>query len=299
MGQGAATAGGGEGAVTAGGGEVVVDRAGGEGAVTSEVAAAENTAASADSGAAADGKSAADKQAAVQKAAAAPPGRGRAVDGWVHGSHIWPRGFAQPTAAPPELDSRKQQLLEQQAWDGGSVGWVLLVHQGKKLVTTRVKLGPDSRRQYVRQWARRKANDKTEKQHPGALRPHSLNLELASDPHGIGFGFGGVEPGTLHARGELYETHSVYYSVGLAGDYLLHVRVRVGLRVFGGDCIPPRRGRSPQSVHSPYHSHPTHRTARPTARTLTPPPHAHRSTISLSTPHRGHSQPPHLGTPHL
>ena len=65
----------------------------------------------------------------------------------------------------------------------------------------------------MRQWARRKANDKTEKAMPGGLRPASLNLELKSDPQGIGFGFGGVEPGTLHARGELHEVHSVYCSI--------------------------------------------------------------------------------------
>ena len=56
--------------------------------------------------------------------------------------------------------------------------------------------------------------------------PPAHSLELHSDPAGIGFGFGGVEPGTLHAHGQLYEKHNVFYSIGLAGDYLLHVRLR-------------------------------------------------------------------------
>merc|ERR1711871_1335917 len=38
-------------------------------------------------------------------------------------------------------------------------GWVTLVKGGRKLVTSRVKLGPGARRQFVQQWARRKAND--------------------------------------------------------------------------------------------------------------------------------------------
>ena len=51
-------------------------------------------------------------------------------------------------------------------------------------------------------------------------------MELHADPLGIGFAFGGVSPGTLHARGQLHEAHKVSYSIGLAGDYLLHVRLR-------------------------------------------------------------------------
>ena len=39
------------------------------------------------------------------------------------------------------------------------VGWVTLVKDGRKLVSSRVKLGPGSRRQYSQQWERRKAND--------------------------------------------------------------------------------------------------------------------------------------------
>jgi len=46
------------------------------------------------------------------------------------------------------------------------------------------------------------------------------------DPSGIGFAFGGIYPGTLHAKGKYVETHKVSYSIGKVGTYLLHVRLR-------------------------------------------------------------------------
>ena len=49
-------------------------------------------------------------------------------------------------------------------------------------------------------------------------------LELMADPNS--FAFGGVYPGTLHSHGNLRETHHVSYSIGVAGSYLLHVRLR-------------------------------------------------------------------------
>jgi len=52
----------------------------------------------------------------------------------------------------------------------------------------------------------------------------SFAHEMTIDP--IGFAFGGVDPGTLHAHGKLVKVHSVHYSVGLAGKYLMHVGLR-------------------------------------------------------------------------
>lgn len=43
---------------------------------------------------------------------------------------------------------------------------------------------------------------------------------------GTAFAFGGVEPGTLHAKGHAVKTHTVRYSVGVAGKYRLHVGLR-------------------------------------------------------------------------
>mgnify|MGYP004378988037 CR=1 FL=1 len=71
-------------------------------------------------------------------------------------------------------------------------------------------------------WSRRIAADKSidrAKQHP-TIDPldrknrlvnvgPSLAHELASDPTGIGFAFGGVTPGTLHAHGQLHKVHTV------------------------------------------------------------------------------------------
>jgi hypothetical protein len=50
--------------------------------------------------------------------------------------------------------------------------------------------------------------------------------ELRSDPKGVGYAYGGVSPGTLHARGQLVRVHTAQYSIGLAGKYRLHVGLR-------------------------------------------------------------------------
>ena len=50
--------------------------------------------------------------------------------------------------------------------------------------------------------------------------------ERRADPTGIGFAFGGVMPGRLHAHGKPHEVHKVYYSVGQVGTYELHVALR-------------------------------------------------------------------------
>ena len=41
-----------------------------------------------------------------------------------------------------------------------------------------------------------------------------------------GFAYGGVYPGTIHARGQLVKTHTVNYAIGRAGSYWLHVGLR-------------------------------------------------------------------------
>lgn len=105
------------------------------------------------------------------------------------------------------------------------VAWVTLVKDGRKLVTSRVRQSAGSRQQHQQQWRRRMANDQSHKL-AGQHKLPSVSLELSSDPTGIGFAFGGIHPGTLHARGSLFESHSVSYSIGLVGRYLLHVRLR-------------------------------------------------------------------------
>ena len=50
--------------------------------------------------------------------------------------------------------------------------------------------------------------------------------ELTDCSKGVAFAYGGLNPGTLHAKGALVKTHQVSYSVGAAGTYLLHVGLR-------------------------------------------------------------------------
>ena len=65
--------------------------------------------------------------------------------------------------------------------------------------------------------------------HKGAeglpVRPAYLEMKEA-DPKRIGFAYGGVYPGRLHAKGQLIDEHEVSFSIGTRGTYLLHVRLR-------------------------------------------------------------------------
>ena len=130
-------------------------------------------------------------------------------------------------------------------------GWLTIVKGGRELVRLRDKLNAGQRQRHMQQWARRNAADKTlaatshtwgeggdakERSRATAKGKSAAYVakpngnvfaeELRSDPTEIGFAFGGVDPGTLHAKGQLHEVHRVTYSVGRAGAYLLHVRLR-------------------------------------------------------------------------
>ena len=109
-------------------------------------------------------------------------------------------------------------------------GWITLVKDGEKLVSSRLKLDANSRWQHQGMWVRRVGNHfkpgttpQEEQLTPGRERK-KLRLERQSDPNS--FAFGGVYPGRLYAHGKLYDTHRVSYSIGVAGQYLLHVRLR-------------------------------------------------------------------------
>ena len=132
----------------------------------------------------------------------------------------------------------------------GKVAWVTLVKDGRKLVTSRLRESASTRQLHQQQFLRRVTNDFEPPPEPppdpnAELDPLAMNLttqekdayrrlsrkrgvslEKSSDPTGIGFAFGGIYPGTLHAHGALVEQHSVSYSIGLVGPYLLHVRLR-------------------------------------------------------------------------
>lgn len=51
--------------------------------------------------------------------------------------------------------------------------------------------------------------------------------EVTSDPKGVGFAFGGVEPGRLHAKRKCVEVHKMMYAIGRAGKYRFHIGLRL------------------------------------------------------------------------
>ena len=95
---------------------------------------------------------------------------------------------------------------------------------------------------------------------PGGVRTsvppiHTSYLnDIVSDPRRIGFAYGGVYPGRLHAKGHLVERHEVHFSVGVCGNYLLHVRLRQPSgKSTGDDALPG----SPFKLHvAPGPAHP-------------------------------------------
>jgi len=141
-----------------------------------------------------------------------------------------------------ELSSRQEpEMVASEA-----TGWVTTIKHGKRFVTSKVRQSTGSRQAHAEQWVRRAATDralsksKAEAQQrnadvgektkssagaAGMIVP-KISLELDADPSGIGFAFGGVYPGVLHAKGKSIETHKVSYSIGRVGTYLLHVRLR-------------------------------------------------------------------------
>ena len=104
-------------------------------------------------------------------------------------------------------------------------------------------LDAPTRQRHLQLWASRQAADrllachatlvsqqagdsegkKKKKEWVGSVRT-SFAHELSMDP--FGFAFGGVDPGTLHAHGKLVKVHTVHYSIGLAGEYKMHVGLR-------------------------------------------------------------------------
>lgn len=122
----------------------------------------------------------------------------------------------------------------------GKVGWITLVKDGQKLVTSRLRLDCITRNEQAGQWTRRVKNDErpirvapptgvtlreSEKRVLEGKSP-ALPIAIELDATPASFAFGGVFPGTTYANGKLHEVHRVSYSIGVAGQYLLHVRLR-------------------------------------------------------------------------
>lgn len=125
-------------------------------------------------------------------------------------------------------------------------GWVTAVKDGRELIVRpHEQMLSGERRRHISLWEQRKAADRmmlkrgaeaknrshglgklTEGQQAELIAGPSFAHELISDPDGIGFAFGGVDPGILHAHGQVVKMHTVRYSIGLAGRY----RLSIGLR---------------------------------------------------------------------
>lgn len=143
--------------------------------------------------------------------------------------------------------------------DAPKTGWVTLVKDGQRLVSSRLRLDASARQQQQQQWARRMGHDRShsirERERelavsgermvsPTAVRlakitgaqqlkvesqrdlSRAYSLELTATSDATSFAFGGVYPGVLHAHGKPHAWHKVSYSIGVAGKYLLHVRLR-------------------------------------------------------------------------
>lgn len=161
-----------------------------------------------------------------------------------------------------------------------NVGWVTLAKNGEALVTKQSGRLPAHMRQIQRQqWTRRVAIDSARERgralerdrasedekmklakggtrEPLHSRPpvtaSAYRREIDTDPSGIGFAYGGIYPGRLHAKGRLIERHEVHFSLAKCGDYRLYV----SLHGRGADCNAHVPG-SPFTLHvAPGRAHP-------------------------------------------
>ena len=132
-------------------------------------------------------------------------------------------------------------------------GWVTLMKSGDKFVSSRLRLDVHERNLHGVQWERRSLNTRLTKQEYDKIRDtgkhveasertplgpslaRQVALELDADPSS--FAYGGTFPGNLHSHGQLKETHQVKYSIGVAGSYLLHVRLLPGRRAAGSPFL--------------------------------------------------------------
>ena len=155
-------------------------------------------------------------------------------------------GTTADSLGPPHPPAGEPDAAAAAAAVGGGVSAsaaAVLAGGGSGSQSTHTRLEAGERQQHLQLWARRLAADKaiTAAAAKAAARSDGggasgasgssagVGMSLANelmDKRGIGFAFGGVTPGTLHAKGQLVKVHTVQYSVGLAGSYLLHVGLR-------------------------------------------------------------------------
>lgn len=124
------------------------------------------------------------------------------------------------------------------AREAGEVGWVTAAKDGKEtLVIRHLKLDAGRRQAQMQLWQKQLAAEANRQAKENRTRGTNEDMararvgpscahELEADKSGIGFAYGGISPGTLHAHGKLVKVHQVHYSVGRAGQYLLYVGIR-------------------------------------------------------------------------
>ena len=140
-----------------------------------------------------------------------------------------PRASSIPRFRPGVLTARET----------GEAGWITAAKDGTETIVMRhSKLDASRRQEQMQRWTKQQATEAnrraaehraqhgTADQMRAAKAGPSCANELLADKTGIAFAYGGVDPGTIHARGKLIKSHSVFFSVGKAGQYLLHVGLR-------------------------------------------------------------------------
>jgi len=125
------------------------------------------------------------------------------------------------------------------------IGWVTIAKKGTYTVAPRTELPAPKRQEALTQWLRRQTVDAVDKlaqrrevasegsKFAEAYKPcvrHAQEVfqtqESGMVKDGVGFAYGGIEPGRLGVRGDPVSWHKVYYSVAKAGRYKLHVGLR-------------------------------------------------------------------------
>lgn len=126
-----------------------------------------------------------------------------------------------------------------------SHGWVTAIQPTSNVSNANVLLAPPymrldagARQHHMTLWDRRKQADSRLKaaiakvnidglgrKEAEAGPSYASELE-ADEKHGVAFAYGSCDPGTLHAKGLVVKTHTVRYSIGLAGRYRMYVGLR-------------------------------------------------------------------------
>ena len=137
-----------------------------------------------------------------------------------------PQSAQVPSFMPGALSAREQ----------GEVGWITAAKDGKETIVLRhSKLDASRRQEQMQRWSKQVAAEANKKAAEHRATGEGLKIaqagpscahEVQADKAGIAFAYGGIYPGTLHAHGKLITTHTVQYSIGRAGRYLLHVGLR-------------------------------------------------------------------------